>query len=222
MKKKNLLLGILMILALAILAGCAASDPTSAATLVPTATATLEVTATPAATLEASPAPSPAVQGERTFTLEELAVFNGKNGQPAYVAVDGVVYDVTNNKGWIEGQHNGYTAGVDLTEAIKAAPHGLNALKDVPVVGKLASPEGANAGLELTLEELAAFDGKDGRPAYVAVDGVIYDMTNSPFWKNGAHNGFTAGRDLTTEIKTRSPHGVKNLERVPVVGVIKK
>ena len=69
-----------------------------------------------------------------------------------------------------------------------------------------------------TLEELANYDGQGGRPAYVAVDGVVYDLTNSAAWRNGKHNGFTAGKDLTDEIKEISPHGVKNLEGIPVVG----
>lgn len=30
-----------------------------------------------------------------TFNQTELAKYNGQDGQPAYVAVDGVVYDVT-------------------------------------------------------------------------------------------------------------------------------
>lgn len=72
--------------------------------------------------------------------------------------------------------------------------------------------------LELTLEELAKYDGKDGRPAYVAVDGVIYDFSDSSRWKNGEHNGFEAGRDLTEFIKNESPHGVSVLERMEVVG----
>ena len=69
-----------------------------------------------------------------------------------------------------------------------------------------------------TLAELAQFDGQDGNPAYVAVDGIVYDLTNSAAWRNGKHNGFTAGKDLTEEIKTISPHGVKNLEGIPIVG----
>lgn len=73
-------------------------------------------------------------------------------------------------------------------------------------------------GLKLTLEELKQYDGKDGRPAYVAVDGIIYDVTDSSFWKNGSHNGYSAGNDLTDAIKTKSPHGVANLERVLVIG----
>jgi predicted heme/steroid binding protein len=74
--------------------------------------------------------------------------------------------------------------------------------------------------LELTLEELEQYDGKDGNPAYVAVDGVIYDVTNVSAWSNGAHKGYFAGNDLTDIIKNKSPHGVKNLEGLPVVGKI--
>ena len=69
-----------------------------------------------------------------------------------------------------------------------------------------------------TLEELSKYDGNDGQPAYVAVDGIVYDLTNSGAWRNGKHNGFTAGKDLTEEIKNISPHGVKNLEGIPIVG----
>lgn len=69
-----------------------------------------------------------------------------------------------------------------------------------------------------TLAELSIYNGSNGMPAYVAVDGVVYDLTDSAAWRNGKHNGFTAGRDLSDEIKEISPHGVKNLEGIPVVG----
>ena len=82
------------------------------------------------------------------------------------------------------------------------------------------SPKGtaADGTLELTLEQLKQYDGKNGNPAYVAVDGIIYDLTNVPAWKNGEHNGYSAGNDLTDIIKNKSPHGLKNLEGKPVVG----
>jgi len=83
-----------------------------------------------------------------------------------------------------------------------------------------ASDAAANGMLELTLEELKQYDGKNGNPAYVAVDGIIYDMTNIAAWRNGDHNGYSAGNDLTDIIKNKSPHGVKNLEGVPIVGKI--
>ncbi len=76
------------------------------------------------------------------------------------------------------------------------------------------------AQLELTLEELAEYDGKDGRPAYVAIDGVIYDVTDNPKWNNGSHQGNSAGKDLTEELKSRSPHGTTVLSNLPVVGKI--
>ena len=74
----------------------------------------------------------------RTFTLEELSQYNGKDGQPAYVAVDGVVYDVTNEEAWKDGEHKlGLTAGNELTEEItKQSPHGLKVLEGLPIVGE--------------------------------------------------------------------------------------
>lgn len=81
------------------------------------------------------------------------------------------------------------------------------------------SPTGTESPeLVLTLDELAKYDGKNGNPAYIAVDGVIYDVTNVPEWKNGEHNGYTAGKDLTDAIKNVSPHGVSKLKNVPAVG----
>lgn len=75
----------------------------------------------------------------RTFTLEELSQYNGKDGQPAYVVVDGVVYDVTNVEAWKDGEHKlGLTAGNELTEEItNQSPHGLKVLEGLPIVGEL-------------------------------------------------------------------------------------
>lgn len=75
--------------------------------------------------------------------------------------------------------------------------------------------------LELTLEELAKYNGQDGNPAYVAVDGTIYDVTDSPKWSKGTHRsvkGVEAGNDLTEKIKSLSPHGTGILEDYPIVG----
>lgn len=71
------------------------------------------------------------------LTLEELAMYNGQDGQPAYVAIEGVIYDVTGIPSWTDGKHNGSMAGNDLTEAIKKAPHGDSKLKGLTVVGEM-------------------------------------------------------------------------------------
>jgi predicted heme/steroid binding protein len=61
---------------------------------------------------------------------------------------------------------------------------------------------------EFTLDELAEFDGKDGRPAYVAYDGMVYDVTDSPMWDGGGHEALhSAGGDLTEE-HGDAPHDV--------------
>ena len=74
--------------------------------------------------------------------------------------------------------------------------------------------------IEMTLEELAQFDGRDGRKAYIAVNGYIYDVTGSPRWPNGNHNGNQAGQDLTDEILGISPHGTSVLNRMPRIGIL--
>lgn len=71
------------------------------------------------------------------FSLEELSVYNGKDGNLAYIAVDGVVYDVTNSSQWNNGGHNGAVAGEDVSDLMKNAPHGLSKLNSVEVVGVL-------------------------------------------------------------------------------------
>jgi len=72
----------------------------------------------------------------------------------------------------------------------------------------------------MTKEELAKFDGCDGRAAYVAVSGVIYDVSSSPLWKDGQHEGtHQAGQDLTAELKL-APHVRTLVERFPVIGQI--
>lgn len=85
------------------------------------------------------PEPEPGEEPEpRYFTLEELAQYNGKDGNPAYVAVNGVVYDVTNNPLWAGGNHFfGITAGQDRTNDFETCHPGAMVLSVLPVVGYL-------------------------------------------------------------------------------------
>ena len=74
----------------------------------------------------------------KEFTEEELAQYNGKNGNPAYVAYKGKVYDVSTSFLWKGGEHQVFhNAGVDLTDALEQAPHGEDGLDKFTVVGVL-------------------------------------------------------------------------------------
>ncbi len=69
-----------------------------------------------------------------------------------------------------------------------------------------------------SLDGLSQFDGKDGRPAYVAYNGIIYNVTKSRLWKNGSHViKHAAGNDLTDILKT-APHGEDKILAMPQVG----
>lgn len=70
---------------------------------------------------------------------------------------------------------------------------------------------------EFTLEDLKQFDGRDGRPAYVAYKGMVYDLTESSMWVDGDHEGMhAAGGDLTVE-HDDAPHDEHVLD-FPEVG----
>lgn len=134
---------ILTILAsMAVLAGCgsAAASSASAPASSSAAAASSTATSSPASSSAGTSASASSQAEETVFTLEELATYNGKDGQPAYVAVDGVVYDVTASPEWTNGEHKmGVTAGQDLTDIIKEkSPHGVAILEKFPIVGKLS------------------------------------------------------------------------------------
>ena len=89
--------------------------------------------------------------------------------------------------------------------------------------GPAASPPAAADARPVVVsrEELARNDGKNGHKCYVAVDGTVYLIENSPLWVEGRHetsNGrATCGRDLSEVIKL-SPHGKSKLNLLTVVG----
>lgn len=74
---------------------------------------------------------------QNEYTLAELSEYDGKNGNPAYVAVNGIVYDVTNNAVWAAATHFGLTAGRDLTLEFASCHAGQPILNKLVAVGRL-------------------------------------------------------------------------------------
>lgn len=74
---------------------------------------------------------------------------------------------------------------------------------------------------EYTFEELAEYDGKNGK-AYVAYQGQVYDVSGSNLWENGTHkDAHDAGKNLTEEMDD-APHGPEELKDYPVVGTLRE
>lgn len=74
---------------------------------------------------------------EKIFTRDELAQYDGSGGKPAYVAVEGVVYDVSTEKTWGGGTHFSLYAGKDLTSEFNSCHDKEEILKNLPKVGIL-------------------------------------------------------------------------------------
>jgi predicted heme/steroid binding protein len=72
--------------------------------------------------------------------------------------------------------------------------------------------------LQLTRDELLKYNGKNGMPIYVAVQGKVYDVTKSPLWEDGEHQGMhSCGRDLSNDFKD-APHEMEVFASFPQVG----
>lgn len=67
---------------------------------------------------------------------------DGQNGNPAYVAINNHVYDVTHIPAWQDGTHHGNKAELDLTDVLfDYSPHKDRVLANLPKVGTLVGEE---------------------------------------------------------------------------------
>ncbi|WP_207640916.1 cytochrome b5 domain-containing protein [Clostridium lundense] len=100
----------------------------------------------------------------------------------------------------------------------------MNGLKSITEIYRHMQDENINVNLEkpkeFTLEELSKYDGTMGKPAYVAVNGTVYDVSNEASWGGASHFGLIAGKDLTAQFN--GCHGNASiLSNLPKVGTLK-
>lgn len=88
-----------------------------------------------------------------------------------------------------------------------------------------------NQGIQLSEEnekkiftalELAQYDGTNGRPAYVAVNGIVYDVSLVAAWEGGTHFGLYAGKDLSEYFNVCHAGRLDVLNKLLVVGVLQE
>lgn len=167
------------------------------------------------------------LEKQRYYTLAELKQFNGVNDKPIYIAIKGKIFDVSSREDFY-GPEGGYHlfAGHDATRALAkmsfepeelAQDHfddltfmereALNdwlmkfeVMKGYPVVGRVLKP------CDMTRDALAKFNGKDGMAIYVALNGVIYDVTLKGSDNYGAQGSYSqfAGRDVSRALAKMS------------------
>jgi len=71
---------------------------------------------------------------------------------------------------------------------------------------------------KFTSKELEEYNGKNGKPAYIAYQGKVYDVSQSDLWRDGEHMGMhQAGKDLTEELEL-APHREEVFEKAKLIG----
>jgi len=72
-----------------------------------------------------------------------------------------------------------------------------------------------------TRAQLALRNGQDKPEVWVALNGLIYNVSISRLWRNGKHYEHWAGQDLTDELKD-APHTEKVFDKFTVIGRLKE
>lgn len=88
--------------------------------------------------------------------------------------------------------------------------------------GKINNFNRMNDFVNIKRENLKNFDGTEGMPAYIAVNGIVYDISESEEWKHGRYLGVKAGVDLSEKLSSESGEILRMLARFKVIGVVKE
>lgn len=72
-----------------------------------------------------------------SFTRSQLALRNGQDKPEVWVALHGVIYEVTLSRLWRNGKHYEHWAGQDLTDELKDAPHTEKVFDKFKPIGRL-------------------------------------------------------------------------------------
>jgi len=71
------------------------------------------------------------------YSKSQLALRNGQDKPQIWVALNGIIYDVTESRLWRNGKHYEHWAGQDLTDELADAPHTETVFEKFVAVGRL-------------------------------------------------------------------------------------
>lgn len=91
---------------------------------------------------------------------------------------------------------------------------------------KASNCEMTNAPKVFTLDELAKYNGQNGKASYIAVNSVVYDVTSYNKWQeeqifDSYKEKIAAGKDLSQYV-TNSDSETNFFDSVPRMGALKK
>jgi len=112
----------------------------------------------------------------------------------------------------------------DLTDAALSRSPILVVVSPEPICLNIRMGHDKDKLREFTSQELAEYDGRDGKPVYIAFGGRVYDVSGSPLWKKGSHfRRHLPGTDLSDQLGC-APHGSDVLGRpgIEAVGTLIK
>ena len=92
---------------------------------------------------------------------------------------------------------------------------------NVKDVSALTNTKESNIKLENMVfdeETLKEYNGADGKSAYIAVDGIVYDITDQKFLPGRINRDLRPGRDATRLIQ-KTPQIIEDIKMLPIVGV---
>lgn len=69
-----------------------------------------------------------------------------------------------------------------------------------------------------THNELAAYDGLEGRPAYIGVCGNVYDVSEIPEWQGADVHGNLFGHDLSDVDYQEAAKKYSPVNKLPLIG----
>lgn len=92
--------------------------------------------------------------------------------------------------------------------------------REIDIVSKYARMLEQDDVLKMNREQLRVYTGDNGTPKYVAVNGIIYNLTDAPILEYAPHCEIVGGTDVTTMFN--ECHGIDYniLNKLPKVGIL--
>lgn len=95
-------------------------------------------------------------------------------------------------------------------------------LDEQAMINQLLGPQPVIPPRVFTLYELENYyNGQNGRPSYVAANGIVFDVTNVPAWSTGTHFSLKPGHDYSTHFTVYHSNNILEIStHAPIMGHI--